>query len=520
MRVIDFFDRGALLNPDGLCLTDEAASYTYREAQAFSHRVARMLMQRGIRPDERVAVLSPNDARGYAAYLGIIRAEAALVPLNARNTVEDNLHHLRIGTPRILFYHSDFSRDVQAYLDATPSLEGAICIDTDDGHHPSLNTLLAGVDDSPVPPPERFRDRDGLFRISCTGGTTGTPKGVMHTNLSYELNTAAFLALWRFDEPPRMLLVAPMTHAGGGLAPPIFAMGGTIRMLKKADPVRIMEVIQNERIHTTMLPPTVIYMLLDHPEVRKFDYSSMRYLCFSAAPMAEEKIRRAIEVFGPCITQFYAQTEVVMTMTYMSPEEYAEAARDPSKAHRLGSAGRPGPFSVLGIMDEDGRLLPDGEVGEIVVRSNQVMAGYWDNPDATAQASAHGWHHTGDLGYRDADGYYYLVDRKRDLIISGGFNVFSNEVERVLLAHPAVQECAVIGLPDEKWGEAVTAFVQLAPGHTATEEELRDWCRPTLGGVKTPKRIEFREELPRSPVGKVLKRVIRDQYWKDRNRAI
>ncbi len=520
MRTIDFFDRGAMLGPDRPCLVDEAVSISYREAAAASHAIARALWRLGVATGDGVAVLCPNDAWGYVACLGVMRAEAMWVPLNVRNTVADNARHMAIGKAGVLLYHSSLGADLAAYRAACPDLRHVIRIDGSDGDAPSLRTLADAEQDAPVPAPSSFRDRDRVFRLSCTGGTTGTPKGVRHEHLSYEMNTAAYLALWSFEAPPRFLLTAPMTHAGGALAPPVFALGGTVRMLAKADPTRIMEVLQDEAISATMLPPTVLYMMLDHPRAREFDYSALRYLYFAAAPMSEDKIRRAIDIFGPVMAQFYGQTEVATTITHMSPGEYAEAAADPAKAHRLRSAGRPGPFSVLAVMDDAGGLLPDGEVGEIVVRSNQVMAGYVDAEEATAQAFAHGWHHTGDLGYRDADGYYYLVDRKRDLVISGGFNIYPGEVERVLLGHPAVQDCAVIGVPDDKWGEALTAVVQPVPEMEADPEEIRAWCRARLSGVMCPKTILFRDQLPRSPVGKVLKRVLRDEFWTGRSRAI
>ncbi len=520
MRVIDFFDRGLMLAPERACLSDDATEISYREAAALTHQVARLLRSLGVEPGDAVAFISPNDAFGYVAALGILRAEAGWVPLNVRNTVADNIHHLEVGRPKALLYHSSFEADVAAYRAAVPSITHAICIDAAGAEGPGLRARLEAFDATPVAYPAGRVDSADLFRISCTGGTTGTPKGVRHNHLSYEMNVAAYLALWSFEAPPRFLLVAPMTHAGGALAPPVFALGGTVRMMAKNDPLRIMQVIAAERISAAMLPPTAIYMLLDHPQVRDFDYSSLRYFMFAAAPMAPEKIRRAIDIFGPCFAQFYAQTEVATTITWMSPGEYAQAVAEPELAHRLRSAGRPGPFSVLGIMNADGQLLGDGEVGEIVVRSNQVMAGYVDQEEATREVFAYGWHHTGDLGYRDGDGYYYLVDRKRDLVITGGFNVFPGEVEKVLLAHPAIQDCAVIGIPDEKWGEALTAVVQLAPGQVLDAETLRAWSRERLSGVMTPKHYEFWEELPKSPVGKVLKRKIRDRFWQDQARAI
>ncbi|MEC9431595.1 MAG: AMP-binding protein [Pseudomonadota bacterium] len=520
MRVIDLFDRGAMLAPDAPCLRDDAREITYREARAATHAIARALRALGVGVDDRVAVITPNDAWGYVACLAIGRAEAVWVPLNPRNSFDDNLGNLDLTAPKLLLYHSDHADEAARWLAGCDALEAAVCIDRDDAGRPGLPGLIEGDDGSPVPPPAERTDRGALYRLNFTGGTTGRPKAVPHKYLAHEINAAAYAILWGGGAPPRYLLAAPMTHAAGGLAPAVMMQGGLVRLIRKADPERIMELIEAERITELMLPPTVIYAMLDHPRARDFDYSSLRHFMFAAAPMSPEKIRRAMDIFGPCFAQFYAQSEVAMSITWMGPRDYADAAADPALSHRLASAGRPGPFTQLAIMDPDGRLLGEDEVGEVVVRSNQVFDGYHENPTATAEAFAHGWHHTGDLGRRDADGYYYLVDRKRDMVISGGFNIYPGEVERVLLAHPAIQDCAVIGTPDDRWGEALTAVVQLSPGASLDAETLRAWARERLSGVNTPKRYEFWEDLPRSPVGKVLKRVIRDRFWDGRERAI
>lgn len=520
MRVIDFFDRGAMLAPDATCLSDDARTITYREAQKATHAIARALKALGVTPGDPVAVITPNDAWGYVACLGLGRAEAVWVPLNPRSTFEENLGNLDLTRPKLLLYHSDHADEAASWIAQGETLEAGLCIDRDDAGRPGLPSLIAGDDGAPVPPPQAMNDRTARYRLAFTGGTTGRPKGVPHTYLSHEINAAAYAVLWGGQTPPRYLLAAPMTHAAGGLMPPVLMQGGSVRLIRKADPERIMELIEAERITELMLPPTVIYAMLDHPKARDFDYASLRHFMFAAAPMSPEKIKRAIDIFGPCFAQFYAQSEVAMSITWMGPKDYAEAARDPALAHRLAAAGRPGPFTMLAIMGPDGTLLPDDEVGEIVVRSNQVMDGYLNNPEATAETFAHGWHHTGDLGRRDADGFYYLVDRKRDMVISGGFNIYPGEVEKVLLGHPAIQDCAVIGTPDERWGEALTAVVQLSPGASLDAGTLRVWARERLSGVNTPKRYEFWEDLPRSPVGKVLKRVIRDSFWEGRERAI
>jgi acyl-CoA synthetase (AMP-forming)/AMP-acid ligase II len=267
------------------------------------------------------------------------------------------------------------------------------------------------------------------------------------------------------------------------------------------------------------MPPTLIYMLLAHPDVGKYDYSSLQHLVYASAPMSVDKLVEAVKVFGPVLTQTYGQAEACMICTFFSPEDHV-AALESNNRHRLASAGKVSPLVRLDVMDDHGKLLPRGQRGEIVVRGNLVMKGYYNNVEATAEASAFGWHHTGDIGVIDEDGFVYIVDRKKDMIISGGFNVFPGEVEQVLWSHPAVQDCAVIGIPDEKWGEAVKAVVELKPGMTVEADALIQLAKEKLGGVKAPKSVDFVDTLPRSPVGKVLKKTLREPYWAGHERKI
>jgi acyl-CoA synthetase (AMP-forming)/AMP-acid ligase II len=236
--------------------------------------------------------------------------------------------------------------------------------------------------------------------------------------------------------------------------------------------------------------------------------------------MSPGKLKEAIDVFGPVMSQSYGQTESPFISTYLSKQDQAEACDDPAKEHRLRSAGRPSLFTSVEIMDDDGNILDADEVGEIVTRGGIVMVGYYKRPDATAEVSTFGWHHTNDIGYKDEDGYVYIVDRKRDMIVSGGFNVWPSEIENVILTLPAVQDCAVIGVPDEKWGEAVKAVIELKPEQRVSEDEVMELCKDKLGSVKSPKTVEFWEELPRSAVGKVLKKDVRERFWVGQDRRI
>lgn len=516
MRLIDFFDRGAALDPERPCLVDKARSLTFREVQQRTHRIGNKLRAAGLAYQGVGAVFSPNDGDAFSCILGILRAGGAWMPLNARNSVEDNAAQLLDNECRWLFYHSSFAAAVEEIRAKVPTIQGFVCVDRANGGDASLAEWLADADDTPFYVPAHPHD------IACiwpSGGTTGRSKGVMLMHSNFETMIANFITSMPMREPPVHLIAAPMTHAAGCISFPLLALGATTVLIPTADALEVMTAIQRYKVTTLFLPPTVIYMMLGHPRVREFDYSSLTHFIYAAAPMSAIKLKEAIEIFGPVMAQTFGQAEAPMLCTFLSPEEHLVIG-DPKLEKRLMSCGRATIFADVAIMDDDGNILPPNEKGEIVVRGNLVMKGYYNNPKATEEASKFGWHHTGDVGFKDEDGYFYIVDRKRDMIISGGFNIYPSEIEQVLWSHPAVEDCAVVGVPDEKWGEAVKAIIQLKAGAAATAEELSAFSRERLGGMKNPKSFEIWDQLPRSPVGKVLKRNIRDRFWVGRARNV
>lgn len=343
-----------------------------------------------------------------------------------------------------------------------------------------------------------------------TGGTTGRPKGVMLTGHNIETMAALTLMSYPFFPRPRYLALAPLTHAAGVLCFPVMTLGGEIVVMPRPDLPEFLALVERHKITHTFLPPTLIYMLLDHPGLPAANLSSLRCLWYGAAPMSVSRLEEAIARIGPVLAQLFGQSEAPMMISTLAPADHFLS--DGSLAlSRLSWAGRPTPLTRVEIMADDGRLLGTGERGEIVVRGPLVMAGYYKDPAASAEAARYGWHHTGDLGYLDTDNYLFIVDRAKDMIITGGFNVYSAEVEQVISAHPAVQDCAVIGLPDHKWGERVTAVVQPRPGQAVTPDEIRAFVKAELGSVKAPKQVELWTDLPRSKVGKVLKAEIKSQ---------
>ncbi|BCH21180.1 acyl-CoA synthetase [Mesorhizobium sp. L-8-3] len=503
MRLIDYLDKGASLGADAPCLTAGAKDLSYGEVQRLSYRVARGLASSGVEPGDKVAILSSNDPIAFSCVFGIARAGAVWCPINPRNEIAENRFILDGFDCRLLIFHSNYAAMVEAMLPDLPKLKKVVCLDAGLGFASSFEDWLAGIDDAPfdrTPP-------DDLALIPGTGGTTGKPKGVMLSGRNIEAMTALTLMGYPFKGRPVYLALAPLTHAAGVLCFPIMALGGRIVIMARPDIGEFLDLIERHRVTHTFLPPTVIYMLLDHPKLAATDLSSLQCFWYGAAPISTARLAEALERIGP-MAQLFGQTEAPMMISMMAPEDHY--LPDGSVAQkRLASAGRPGPLVQVAIMDAEGRLLPSGERGEIVLRGSLVMEGYYKNPEATAEASAHGWHHTGDIGYLDEDNYLYIVDRAKDMIITGGFNVYSVEVEQALQAHEAVQDCAVIGLPDEKWGERVVAVLQPRAGKEIDAAAVAAFVKQKIGSVKTPKQIEVWDDLPRSKVGKVLKSDIR-----------
>jgi acyl-CoA synthetase (AMP-forming)/AMP-acid ligase II len=355
---------------------------------------------------------------------------------------------------------------------------------------------------------------DDVVALAPTGGTTGAPKGVMNTHRTLSTMVAHQLLALTYPEGAEIvnLAAAPMTHTAGLLTLQTSARGGTVAIVPRAAPADILSAIETFGVTEVFLPPTVIYRLLDVLEAVEADTSSLRYLIYGAAPMSVDKLRRGIERLGPVFLEGYGQMEAPAAISFLRPAEHPG---------RLASCGRPYPLVSVTIEDPvTGAEVGPGVTGEICVRGDLVMKGYYEDPARTAAVVRGGWLHTGDLGHLDADGYLYLTGRLKDLIITGGFNVYPSEVEQVIWSHPAVEDCAVVGAPDDDWGERVTAVVELKPGMSVTADELRSRCRAALGPVRTPKDVLFVDRLPRSVNGKVLKKDVRASFWTDRERAI
>jgi fatty-acyl-CoA synthase len=360
---------------------------------------------------------------------------------------------------------------------------------------------------------------DHVGGLTYTGGTTGKPKGVIGTVQSITTMTTIQLAEWEWPQHPKFLMCTPLSHAGAAFFVPTIIKGGELVVLTKFDPAEVLRVIEEQKITATMLVPSMIYALMDHPDSHTRDLSSLETVYYGASAMNPVRLKEAIDRFGPIFAQYYGQSEAPMVITYLAKDDHDEK--------RLTSCGRPTLFARVALLGDDGNPVPQGEVGEICVSGPLLSGGYWNLPEATADTFKDGWMHTGDLAREDEDGFYFIVDRTKDMIVTGGFNVFPREVEDVIAEHPAIAQVCVIGTPDEKWGEAVTAVVVLRPGApsddaavSAMTVEIQSAVKDRKGSVQSPKQVIVVDAVPVTALGKPDKKAVRAQFWAGAARSV
>jgi acyl-CoA synthetase (AMP-forming)/AMP-acid ligase II len=493
----DVLWRGAERFPDHKCVTDldqPGESHTYAEVTRRVAATAGALRELGLRPGDRVAVLLHNSQAYVDVFLGAIAAGLSVVPLNVRLTAEDYRHMLTDSGSSVLITGADL-------LDRLPTVDGLRVVDTG-----SLTDLVAAA--TPVSGPRAGGDTD-VATLMYTSGTTGSPKAVMLTHHSWRSVATTAIDVLGMTDGEVTLHVAPLTHGAGFLLLPTLMTGGHNLLCRSYDAARTSDLLRTQGVTGLFVVPSMIRMLLD---ALPPDYAvppTFRRLYYAGSPIDPATLREATRVFGGRLVQSFAQMESPMFFTVLDQHDHRQAGHDDTL---IRSAGRVLPGVELRITDDAGVPLPAGTAGEILARAPQTMAGYWHRPEATAEALRDGWLHTGDVGYLDRDGYLYLVDRKKDMIVTGGSNVYAREVEEVLLALPGVREAAVVGLPHRVWGEAVTAVLV---GEPRPEEEVLAGCRATLAGYRVPKRVVWMDELPRNAYGKVLKRRLREELAVD-----
>ncbi len=496
-----------------------ARAFTYAELGEQVNRLANALAGLGLGHGERVALLMWNCPEYVVCDFAAATAGLVKVPLNHLLTRDEVQFRIQDSEAAAIICDEYFAPMVEELTSSCLSLRHRICITEDGGRAAAGFTPFADLLARGAPrDPGIAVAHDDLVGIMYTGGTTGRSKGVMHTHRSVQ--AIAFSEALELDvgRGEVLLQVAPLPHATQFMLLPGFLRGGTHVLMKKFDPEEVLRAVERERVSWTFMVPTMIYVLLDDPALSKYDHASLRTVIYGAAPMSPDKLERAIERMGPVFLQVYAQMEVANQTTTLTKEDHVEALA--GARHRLGSCGRPIAMAQVRIVDAAGGDVPPGEPGEVLVRGPHMMRGYWRREEETAKTMRGGWIHTGDVAKADEDGFVYIVDRAKDMIISGGMNVYSVEVENVLMEHPDVREACVIGVPDDKWGEAVIAFVVRREGARLEGPALITFAGRTLAAYSRPKRVEFVTEIPKTPYGKMDKKAVRGRFWKGHERQV
>jgi acyl-CoA synthetase (AMP-forming)/AMP-acid ligase II len=497
---------------------DEETSFA--ELDEGANRVANGLVALGVKPGDRVAFLGKNHPLYFEAFVGAARIGAVMTPVNWRLAAPEVAYILDNSQARVVFVGEGFAAMIDQVRDALPHVELVIGIDAPEYAGTDYRTWRDGF--PATPPAHKVKPEDDALQL-YTSGTTGKPKGAVMTHGSILSSRDAMasgeeMRTWQEPIPGDVTLLAmPCFHISGtGTGIGTMVAGTNSIVLPEYDPTKALDLIENFNISKIFLVPAAIQILLNHPRVNTVDFSRLKYVTYGASPIPLELMREAMRVMGCGFVQMYGMTETSGTIVALDPEDHV-----PEGSPRMRSVGKPLAGVEIKIIDEAGNEVPTGTVGEIATRSSKNMRGYWNNPEATAATiDAEGWLRTGDAGYLDEDGYLYIHDRVKDMIISGGENVYPAEVENALYAHPKVADVAVIGVPDDKWGEAVKACVVVKPGEELTEAELIAHARQHIAGYKCPKSVDFIPALPRNPSGKILRRELRAPYWAGKARNV
>ena len=497
-----------------LYLGDTVASY--REVRQRTSQFAQALQSRGVVPGTRVAVISGNRPEVLYNIAAMQLAGCCGTSLHPLGSLGDHAYVMNDAEIEVLIYDETLFQQRAAELQQrVPSLKQVLAFSaTEVGEDYSA---LADQFE-PLPLQRPAISADDIGSIVYTGGTTGKPKGVMQPYRSTAYMTVIQMVEWQWPEALRMLIATPLSHAGAAFFVPVLQKGGCIYVSQGFDPDAIFDLIEQHRITATMLVPVMLYMLLDSPRAATADISSLETIFYGASPMSPARLREGVEKWGSIFYQFYGQSESPMVLANMRKEDH-----DLDKPERFSACGRPTSWLDLALLDSDNQPVAEGEPGEICIRGPLNMEGYLGLPEQTAETLAGDWLHTGDIARFDSEGFLYIVDRSKDMIVSGGFNVFPREVEDVISAHPAVAQVAVIGAPSEQWGEVVVAVVVPRPGFAADEAltaEIVDQVKQAKGSVQAPKSIDYVEAIPLTAVGKPDKKVIRAVYWEGHERVL
>ncbi|HMS78437.1 MAG TPA: AMP-binding protein [Burkholderiaceae bacterium] len=498
--------------PDREAFRQDDRGFTYREIADLLGRWGAVLARLGVGERGGVGLLSPNRPEVWLGQVAPGLVGGRYTALHPLGSLEDHLYMVREAELRVLLIDPAYAERGAQLLERSGVVEHVLSFGPCEVGR-DVNAMAA--DAGPHALPASAGTADQLSWLLYTGGTTGVPKAAMLTEGGLGQMILNVSTGWDLPSERRYLAVAPISHAAGMMVTPTLMRGGTVVLQKGWDPQRWLDLVARERITMSLLVPTMIYSLLDAPGLAQADLATLETIMYGASPMSPSRLVEGIERIGPVFSQLYGQTECAGITSCLWRHQHVVG-----DLHRLTSCGQAMPGARVAILDDDGRELPDGTPGEICVQSPTVMQGYFRQPALTEETLAGGWLHTGDVGTRDPEGFLHIVDRKKDMIVTGGFNVFPREIEDVLSQDPAVSAAAVIGVPDERWGEAVKALVVARPGATVDATALIERVRAAKGAIHAPKTVEVVASLPLTPVGKPDKKVLRAPYWAGRTRRV
>ena len=512
----DITRRQAVAMPEAIAHVFEERETSFRDLDAHANRVAQGLIEEGCRKDSRIGFMGKGSDLYFEMLHGAFKMGGVVVGVNWRLAPPEVSYVLNDSHTEILFVGAEFYDTAAKVLAECPNVRKVIALDGGRSDWISFDEWRDGF--PPKDPMLAAEPDDDVIQL-YTSGTTGHPKGVQLTNRNYMSAFRQFsdpqtgLAKWEQGEVN--LVCMPLFHVAGVNMGVLGNVNGCKNIITKdVNPQEILRFIEHYRINLALMVPAVILFVLQQPDVKERDFSSLRQVLYGASPIAEDLLKQAKATFDCDMIQLYGLTETTGLASNLQPEEH-----DPAR-NRLRSCGKPNSGIEIRTVDENGKDIGVRQVGEIVIRSQCVMKGYWNRPEATAEAIQDGWFHTGDAGYFDEEGFLYIHDRVKDMIVSGAENIYPAEVENALFGHPAIADVAVIGVPDAQWGEAVKSIVVLKPGATVTASEIIAWARDKIAGYKVPKSVDFIDALPRNPSGKILRRELREPYWAGHDRRV
>ncbi len=518
MRLHDFLDYHARECGEAEFAIQGKRRLTYREALAETNCLANAFVSAGLRIGDRIAVLSKNSIEYVLLYFAASKAGVVPVHLNYRLAPREWSYIINDSGARLLLAGGEQTQAIEPIRSELKTVERFVAIDGAGAS--AWDDYRRWVDNQPATNLDRLITEDHDLCQMYTSGTTGDPKGAVLTHRAATAHLVQRGLILKSQPGERWLLVAPVFHAAAAsqVACQSVYWGSCLYIQADFNPVESVRALSEERIAVAHMVPAMIQAcLVAVPDVARRRYDDLRLMSYGSSPIAEQTLRRAIEVFKCDFVQGYGMTETI-GLTVLSPSDHRRALTE--KPELLLSAGQPLVGTEIRMVDADDNPVPNGTTGEIIARGPQLMKGYWNRPEETVEALRGGWMHTGDAGMMDDEGYLYIQDRVKDMIVSGGENVYPRVVEEVLFQHPAIADAAVIGVPDERWGETVKAIVVLRPGMNATPDEIMEFCRGRLGRFERPRSVDFVEALPRTPSGKVLKRALREPYWVGHRRRV